>query len=405
MPTVLYQADLPAFIVDLTRSFLPEESLALVSDPATHAASGKNLYDALSLFRSIRHVDLGPAPRATRELFDGLAARLHGVQGIVAVGSGTINDACKYAAHQLKIPYIICPTAPSMNGYTSCTASFADGHKKFSAKVTPPAAVLCDMDVIAAAPIRMMQAGLGDVLCRSTVQTDWMLSARILGTSYDASLFAPLRAIEPDLLRGAEALAVRDPVILRHLMQALIGSGDAMAQSGSSAPASQSEHLIAHAMEVLFPELTHPWLHGEMIAVTTLIAARAQEAWLRRPFRLYDNDVSRSVFVQAFGEDDADSLYASYQNKRVDALQAKAINEVMKSQWPSIVEEIASIRMPATQMEQALKLAGAPTSSSQLGWEKSQLMHAIRHAHLMRDRFTVLDVLAMDDFRLLDALL
>ncbi|MBQ8311547.1 MAG: iron-containing alcohol dehydrogenase [Clostridia bacterium] len=38
---------------------------------------------------------------------------------ILAVGSGTINDICRYVSAIAKIPYCIVGTAPSMDGYIS----------------------------------------------------------------------------------------------------------------------------------------------------------------------------------------------------------------------------------------------------------------------------------------------
>ena len=56
---------------------------------------------------------------------------MRGADALVAVGSGTINDLCKYAAAQDGKPYAVFATAPSMNGYTSKNAAITvDGHKK-----------------------------------------------------------------------------------------------------------------------------------------------------------------------------------------------------------------------------------------------------------------------------------
>ena len=38
---------------------------------------------------------------------------------IVAVGSGVLNDLCKFMSYKLNTPYIIVATAPSMDGYAS----------------------------------------------------------------------------------------------------------------------------------------------------------------------------------------------------------------------------------------------------------------------------------------------
>ena len=38
---------------------------------------------------------------------------------ILAVGSGTINDLCKFISYKMKLDYMIIATAPSMDGYAS----------------------------------------------------------------------------------------------------------------------------------------------------------------------------------------------------------------------------------------------------------------------------------------------
>ena len=45
---------------------------------------------------------------------------------LVSLGSGVISDLTKYAAHLLGLPYVLIPTAPSMNGYTSSMAALTD---------------------------------------------------------------------------------------------------------------------------------------------------------------------------------------------------------------------------------------------------------------------------------------
>nr|WP_233417523.1 iron-containing alcohol dehydrogenase [Wolbachia endosymbiont of Brugia malayi] len=50
---------------------------------------------------------------------------------MVAFGSSTVNDVCKYANYLEGKNYISFPTAASMNGYTSANASIlVDGYKK-----------------------------------------------------------------------------------------------------------------------------------------------------------------------------------------------------------------------------------------------------------------------------------
>ena len=103
-------------------------------------------------------------------------------QSLIAVGSGTINDLCKYAAHLDRKPYAVFGTAPSMNGYTSANAAITVNGLKKSLAATMPAGVFLDLAVLAAAPPRMIRSGLGDSLCRPTAQADWLLSHRLTAT-------------------------------------------------------------------------------------------------------------------------------------------------------------------------------------------------------------------------------
>ncbi|KJV67453.1 iron-containing alcohol dehydrogenase family protein [Anaplasma phagocytophilum str. ApNP] len=47
---------------------------------------------------------------------------------LIALGSGSINDICKYVSFITGKEYISFPTAPSMNGYTSPNASITMGN-------------------------------------------------------------------------------------------------------------------------------------------------------------------------------------------------------------------------------------------------------------------------------------
>ena len=62
----------------------------------------------------------------------------------VAVGSGTINDLTKLAAHQLGRPYIVVATAASMDGYTAYGASITHQGSKQTFDCPAPLAVIAD---------------------------------------------------------------------------------------------------------------------------------------------------------------------------------------------------------------------------------------------------------------------
>jgi glycerol-1-phosphate dehydrogenase [NAD(P)+] len=172
------------------------------------------------------------------------------VDALIAVGSGTINDLCKYAAFQDGKPYAAFGTAPSMNGYTSANAAITVGGLKRSLAARTPAGVFLDLAVLAAAPPRMIHSGLGDSLCRPTAQADWLLSHLLRDTPYRAAPFALLTGDEGALFESAATLLAGDLEAMRRLARTLVLSGLGMCSSGGSYP-SQGEHLISHYIEMM----------------------------------------------------------------------------------------------------------------------------------------------------------
>ena len=88
--------------------------LAVVSDPATRAVLGARVERALSRLGTIVPVVLEPQPHADLATVATLRRACGSADALVAVGSGTINDLCKFAAAKDGKPYVVFATAPSM---------------------------------------------------------------------------------------------------------------------------------------------------------------------------------------------------------------------------------------------------------------------------------------------------
>ena len=56
----------------------------------------------------------------------------------LAVGSGTITDIVRFAAHVMRLPFVVMPTAPSMDGYASSGAPLVVEGVKRTYMVKPP---------------------------------------------------------------------------------------------------------------------------------------------------------------------------------------------------------------------------------------------------------------------------
>jgi glycerol-1-phosphate dehydrogenase [NAD(P)+] len=319
------------------------------------------------------------------------------------VGSGTINDVCKYAAALDGKPYAVFATAPSMNGYTSVNAAITvSGHKK-SLPATAAKGVFMDLTVLSQAPPRMIRSGLGDSICRSTAQADWLLAHLLLDRPYREAPFVLLAEDEADLFAGSEALMAGDLGAMHRLARTLTLSGFGMTICGGSYPASEGEHLISHYVEMLAPPEWPEAFHGEQIGVTTLSMARLQERLLENgPPRLEPSAPDENSITAHFGTDLGAACWAEFQGKRLDAERVEALNGMLTDCWDAIRARLRAVVLPATRLEAVLQAAGAPTTPEELGWSRDFYLQALRHAREIRNRYTFLD-LAADSGALQDA--
>ena len=369
--------------------------LAVVCDDNTHRVLGARLADALAAIATISVVRLPGRPHADGETVAALRRETAACDALIAVGSGSINDLCKYAAALDNKPYAVFATAPSMNGYTSVNAAITiDGHKK-SIQAAAAAGVFMDLEVLAAAPPRMIRSGLGDSLCRPTAQADWLLAHMLHGEPYREAPFALLAEDEATLFDGSAALMRGDLDVMRALARVLTLSGFGMTIAQGSQPASQGEHLIGHYAEMRADPAWPPSFHGEQIGVATLTMARLQERMLADgPPRLAACTADEASVIDHFGRDLGAACWAEFRLKRLDEEAARTLNGRLESSWDAIAARIAAISLPAARLEDVLGRAGAAICPRDLGWPDDFYDGAVRHAREIRNRYTFLDLAA-----------
>ena len=393
--------DALARIIAVVEQHVPGKNLLLVCDDLTWNAAGHLVLEKLGEeYKATRH-SLGRDIHPTLALAEEVIAVGGAYDALLAVGSGSINDITKYAAAQLKKPYICIATAASMNGYTSANASLlVDGYKQ-SLPAVAPIAVIADINVIAHAPRRLARSGLGDTLCRSTVEADMILSHYLLGTPYPKAIFDRLRAHESTLIPNAGKLTSLDTdmAYFTALMEALLDGGDAMTEYGSSAVASQGEHMIANAAELMYGSDIHSVRHGELVAVASVSVSKLQEHMLLGQPIVKSLPRNSSQFLRLFGKHSADAVEAAYHKKLLNPEQAQKINSQMEEIWPRCKEAIQEILLPSTTLQRALTLAGTPTRAQDIRLDPERYQNILTYAHMTRERFSFLDLAVMNDKR------
>jgi glycerol-1-phosphate dehydrogenase [NAD(P)+] len=380
---------------DVVRELGLGRTLALVSDETTHAVLGERVERALTGKDRLLNVVLPARPHADYATVEQLRSATESADALIAVGSGTINDLCKYASALDNKPYAVFGTAPSMNGYVSVNAAITVGGLKKSLTAHAPAGVFLDIAVLASAPPRMIRSGLGDSLCRSTAQADWLLAHLLFDQPYREMPFTLLSEDEGDLFAQSDALMAGDHAAMESLVRTLLLSGFGTAICGSSQPASQGEHLISHYADMMGGRDVPLSFHGEQIGVTTLTAARLQETMLSAsPPTLMAEAQGEADVIRTFGPELGPSCWKEFAQKRLTGERLDAANQRIAARWPQFVERISKIIIPAAQLDATLARAGAPRAPRELGWTQSFYAAAVRGARLIRNRYTVLDLAA-----------
>ncbi|HLT01765.1 MAG TPA: sn-glycerol-1-phosphate dehydrogenase [Geminicoccaceae bacterium] len=390
--TIVIERSLDGAEADLIGPLRLGRRLAVVGDRNTFDALGERVVRALGKIATVDSVVL-QAPRADLATVEDLRPRVGAADALIAVGSGTLNDLCKYLAYQTGRPYAVFATAPSMNGYLTATASLARDGIKVSLPAWPPLAALFDLDVLRAAPARLIRAGIGDSLCRTTAQTDWLLGHYLRDDSYSETPYLLQIEEEPQLLSHAAAIVGGDVEGVRALTRLLVLAGLGMVLAGGSRPASMGEHLISHYIDLM--ARPHPGsLHGEQVGVATLSASRMQHALLQaeRPPAVRPTRIDPAALRARYGAGLAEELIAQLEAKALDEAGAARMNARLVEVWPTMRARLAEVMVPTARLEQALRAAGAPTRGVELGLSAAFYRDAVRHARELRDRYSILDL-------------
>ncbi len=195
-------------------------------------------------------------------------------QGIVAVGGGLAIDFGKYAGFLTRIPVIAVPTAISNDGFGSPGASLLVNGKRTSCQAAMPFGVVIDTEVIRKSPVQFTFSGIGDLIAKFSSVADWKASYRATGEPVnDFAAMISERGVTN--LINHPVRNIEDLGFLRMVAGTLVISGEAMEISGSSRPASGSEHLISHAYDDI---AARPLQHGLQVGVATLGTAWLQES-------------------------------------------------------------------------------------------------------------------------------
>ncbi len=403
-------ADLLTAVPRVFRAQFGDAPAAIVADANTFAAAGRAVqaaFDAAGHPTVAPFVFTDPKLYAEHRYVEQLQPALAAHDAIpVAVGSGTINDLVKLAAHRAGRQYLAVATAASMDGYTAFGASITHHGSKQTFDCPAPQVVVADLAVIAAAPPHLNAAGYADLLAKVTAGADWILA--------DALGVEPIDPVAWDLVQVplmpslADPAGVRraDPAALLALTRGLMMGGFAMQWTKTSRPASGAEHQFSHLWDMQHhaQDGAAP-SHGFKVAVGTLAIADLYEHLLTRPLDQLDvdaavarwphPDLTDAGIANLLGTGElADKARLETAAKAVTPAALRDRLTRLRAAWPALRERLRAHLPPASRLRDMLAAAGAPTTPEQIGIARDRLRLSFRQAHLIRRRFTVLDLAA-----------
>lgn len=334
------------------------------------------------------------------------AARVHAV---VSVGSGTISDIAKVATDRVGgIPFVLVQTAASVDGYTDNVSVVLRAGAKRTIPSRWPDVVLADTETIAAAPIALNTAGLGELLSLYTAPADWWLASRVgLDDTFHETPRDLLLTFAGNPREWAPGLAEGAPAAVEQLTRVLAIRGIGTGIAGTTACLSGVEHLVSHMLDMhAAARGLETGLHGAQVGVASLVAAAAWELLLarladgtprRRPI---DREAARADVLATFADiDPSGSLGAECWadcERKLDAIEANADRlDALLDELPALLESGEPALTRVDDLAAALRAGGSAASPAELQeWLDDDIWQwAVANCHRMRNRFTVVDLL------------
>lgn len=320
----------------------------------------------------------------------------HSCDGVVAIGSGVINDIGKILAHTTGRPYIVVGTAPSMDGYGSATSSMDLDGLKVSLPSAFAWAIVGDLDVLCQAPMKLLRAGMGDMLAKYVSLCEWEI-ARILVDEYHCPLVAQMvqSALER-CVRSGPGMLKRESEAVKAVMEGMVIAGMAMTYAGISRPASGMEHYFSHIWDMRSLAFgTDAELHGIQCGVGTLYSLKVYD-YLRQvtpdkeaalayaqQFSLPDWNEKLTAFV---GPGAAAMMAEEEKSGKYDRQKHAARLERILDKWDEImavVDKLPTYVQVCAFMEQI----GAPTSAADFGVTPEQVRTTFTMTKDIRDKY------------------
>ena len=343
-----------------------------------------------------------------------IAEHFAGVDCVVGIGGGTICDLCKYstytADHENPLPLIIVQTALSVNAFSDNSSVMLFSGVKRTVHSRYPMILIIDLDIVGAAPPEMNVSGYGDLIATWTAPVDWYLGNVLgMGKNFHTAPSDMIRTQCEELLENSEKLAAGDPKVIGDLANVLTLSGLSMGLADESSPASGSEHVMSHLIDMA-SKVRHTGIcyHGTQVAVSGINSCIIWD-YLLNEFdpkavdidKCYPSLEEMEPKVKAAFDwlDDthsaANECWSDYEKKLTKWHENKEKFRAFLDNFDAFKATVAPWVKKPEYIAECMHKAKAPCRYSVLNFpvDAKTATWAMNNCHLMRNRFSVIDLL------------
>lgn len=320
----------------------------------------------------------------------------------VVLGSGSLNDITKRASYEVDRPYMVVATAPSVDGYTSYGAAVSIKGFKQTLPCNAPTAVVADTSILCSSPMPMIASGFGDCMAKFTAGADWIIADELGLHPMRQDIWKMVQIPLRQVYAAHKDIANRDPRSVGLLFDALSASGFAMQVMHDSRPASGAEHLVSHLWEMEHLQKDGlPVSHGFKVAVGTLAMSFLYERLVRmdfssimeRPSESWEERRENIEKVFSFSPIILEQVLPIAKVKFLEGDALKTRRKAILIALPKILRRCSVQLPPYGELRQAMKEVGCPISYADINTTKEDFFRAIRGAQMIRNRYTILDLL------------
>ena len=384
-------------------NFLPEmtaeyKHILLVADNNTYALCGDRVRellgergDSLCVLESDGLVvpDKAPVEVVSRHVTDE-------TDFVLGIGSGVINDTCKYVSYTHNMKCGIVATAPSMDGYASSGAAMIFDGMKITFTMHAPVLILGDTEILKDAPMEMLRAGYADIIGKYSALCDWKLSELVNGEYLCREVYDIVKASTDEVRGLAAAIAARDEAAVGRLMEILVLVGVCLTLLNTTRPGSGSEHHLSHFFEITGLIEDKPYfVHGIDVGYSTVVTAGLREKIrsIKTPkFRTY-TDEERAAAYKSIYKGEWKSVWDLQAEAKRYEQDAAALYD---GKWDEVLAILGECPT-AAEITEMLTDVGFDMAAFEAMYGKEKIENSTRWGKDMKDRYSVLWLYAMLD--------